>query len=67
MNLTIFRDYKEENWKSMEVYADNLVEGLTGLKKKYLLIKQFVAFPKLSQLFPKKNWKKMRYFFRYLV
>jgi glycosyltransferase involved in cell wall biosynthesis len=65
MNVTIFRDYKEDAWKSMEIYSDNLVHAL---KNNYnsIHIKEYYALSSISKYFPKRN-KIIRYIFRYLL
>lgn len=66
MKVIIFRDYKEENWHSMEVYADELIRHLRLLKISGLYIQAHVTLPTLSALFPSSK-KYMRQFFRYIV
>ncbi len=65
MKVCILRDYKEENWHSMEVYADNLVKYLKQSHKD-VEVTEFVSLPSLSRLFPVK-YKYIRQFFRYVI
>lgn len=67
MNVTIFRDYKEELWESMEVYADKLVNGLQKIKDKNLMLNEYVWGKRISSHFPKKVNKYIRYIFRYVM
>lgn len=66
MKVIIFRDYKEENWHSMEVYADELIRHLRLLRVTTLAVCEHVTLPSLSALFPA-SYKYMRQFFRYIV
>jgi glycosyltransferase involved in cell wall biosynthesis len=65
MRVTLYRDYKEEGWESMEVYADNLLRALhaTGVGATF---HSFTAFPGLSRKIAPKN-KLIRYMFRFLI
>lgn len=65
MRITIYRDYKEEGWESMQVYADNLAGSLRRLNIK-LQVDEFVAHPTLSQYVARNN-KLFRYVFRFAV
>ncbi|MBI5018952.1 glycosyltransferase family 4 protein [Candidatus Gottesmanbacteria bacterium] len=65
MRVMIYRDYKEEGWESMQVYADNLATSLRRMTKK-LRVDEFVAFPTLSQHLARDN-KLFRYVFRFAV
>jgi len=66
MKVIIFRDYKEENWHSMEVYADELIRHLRLLHIPRLHIQEYVAMPNMSAIFPA-SYKYMRQFFRYVI
>ena len=66
MKVIILRDYKEENWHSMEVYADELIRHLQLLHIPNMDIRNHVVLPGLSALFPADH-KYMRQFFRYVV
>ncbi|MFZ5534668.1 MAG: glycosyltransferase family 4 protein [Patescibacteria group bacterium] len=65
MRVTLYRDYKEEGWESMEVYADNLHRSLT-MRRKDLSVGEFTALPALSRIFAANN-KFLRYFFRFVI
>lgn len=65
MRITIYRDYKEEGWESMEVYADNLRRSL-AMSRKDLSVREFIALPLLSRIFARTN-KIIRYFFRFFI
>jgi len=66
MKVIIFRDYKEENWHSMEVYADELVRHLRLLCISSISIQEYVSLPKVSALFLASH-KHIRQFFRYVI
>jgi len=65
MRVALFRDYQEENWHSMEVYADALGTHLRRLRVG-IDVRNFVTLPQFSRLFPS-SYKYMRQFFRYVV
>lgn len=65
MRITLYRDYKEEGWESMQVYADHLAASLRKINKR-LQIDEFVAFPRLSRRIAQ-NSKLLRYVFRFAV
>ena len=65
MKLTIFNDYKEEEWISMNIYSSNLCKELRRLDDK-ITLREFAGLDKLSRLIPKKYYK-IRYLFRFLV
>ncbi len=65
MKVVLFRDYKEENWHSMEVYADELAKHLRA-QYRDLKIQEFVTLAGVSKMFPAQS-KYMRQFFRYVV
>jgi len=66
MNVTIFRDYKEENWQSMEVYADTLVKYLKRAHGDTIRIHEYVTLPSVSRFFPTQQ-KIARHIFRYII
>lgn len=65
MKITLYRDYPEEGWNSMDVYADNLLRSLRSYYP-HDIVRDFVALPTLSRLFSKQK-RKIRYFFRYVI
>lgn len=66
MNVVLLSDYKEENWHSMELYADRLQYYLTKLRNRDLLVNRFVSLPRLSSRFDSRH-KYMRECFRYII
>jgi len=66
MNIALFRDYKEENWHSMEVYADQLIKSLRKRYTPPLFIKEVVVLPNISRIFPA-SYKYARMIFRYAI
>lgn len=66
MNITVFRDYKEEGWESMEVYADQLSRHLSGALKPGDTLRQQVTLPAASRLLAARS-KLIRYVFRFGV
>lgn len=67
MRVTIFRDYKEEEWESMEVYTNHLINGLLFQKKFNIEVNEYLGLEALSAKFPKSRNKYLRYAFRYFV
>lgn len=65
MRISLFRDYKEEGWESMEVYADNLMQSLRSLYRN-LKVYEVLSYPVLSRRFAGRN-KLMRYVFRFCI
>jgi glycosyltransferase involved in cell wall biosynthesis len=63
--ITIFRDYREDGWKSMDVYADGLVRALTAAFPTDT-VREYAAAGDLSSRFPPSR-KLARYAFRYIV
>jgi glycosyltransferase involved in cell wall biosynthesis len=66
MKVTIFRDYKEEEWHSMDVYVDNLVKALKAEYQKGIQIKDYTTLPGISRYF-KSPHRHLRHVFRYIV
>ncbi len=65
MKITIYSDYKEEGWKSMDIYTKRLIQAIR-LQDSRIFIQEFQAFPSLSCMVSK-NHRKMRYLFRYMI
>lgn len=65
MRVSLYRDYKEEGWESMEVYADNLVSSLRQLSRRPEM-NEVLAYPRLSRRLAGAN-KLMRYIFRFVI
>lgn len=65
MKITIYSDYKEEEWKSMDIYTERLMQAIQS-EDSEIFIQEFHAFPSLSRMVSK-NHKKIRYAFRYIV
>jgi glycosyltransferase involved in cell wall biosynthesis len=66
MKVILFRDYKEENWHSMDVYADQLASNLRRLQTPRFDIDEYVALPNVSKYFSSIH-KYIRIGFRYVV
>lgn len=65
MRVTVFRDYPEEGFTSMEVYADNLIGALKE-RKLSPEIKEYLPLNSLSKKLGYLNLK-TRFFFRYFI
>lgn len=65
MKVAIFRDYPEEGFPSMEVYADNLAFALKKQKSKFK-INEYLALASLSKKLGYFNLK-TRFIFRYFI
>lgn len=66
MKVTVFRDYKEEHWESMDVYADQLIAGLRRHENKEFTVREFLAFPGASSVLARDS-KVLRYVFRFCI
>jgi glycosyltransferase involved in cell wall biosynthesis len=65
MRVSLFADYQEDGWKSMDVYTDNLARQLER-RVSGGHVHRYVAMRPVSSLFSKTH-KCIRYFFRYCI
>lgn len=66
MHITVYTDYPEDEWESMQVYSKNLIRALRGELSGIDTVREYTALPGLSALFPKKM-KFWRYIMRYII
>jgi glycosyltransferase involved in cell wall biosynthesis len=66
MKVLLLRDYKEEEWHSMDVYADNLIKYIQIKYSDSIQIRDYVTLPNISSFFRAER-KHMRHIFRYII
>ena len=66
LTVTLIRDYPEDGWISMELYADILAQELKKKHGDALKIIEVTPFRWISHYIPK-SFKFARYFMRYII